>query len=49
MFAFKIVVSTLLLLLMGITAYAGITSPKGKWAALIMFTIDALSIIAIWG
>ena len=50
MYEFKVMVTTLLLILIGSLAYSGIKSTgSGKYVSLIMMIIEGLSIVAIWG
>ena len=51
MFAFKVMVSTLLLLTIGLLIYAGTKqeSKGGSAVAIVMIVVDALSVMAIWG
>ena len=50
MYAFKIVVTTLILIVAVIIAYTGLKSPKQtKTAAIIVEILYAMCLIAIWG
>ena len=50
MYAFKVFVSTLVLIMVLIVTYAGLVAPKKqKTTAIIMDIIYALCLIAIWG
>lgn len=50
MYAFKVMVTTLMLILIGILVYSGLKAKgNGKSVSLIMIVIEALGIIAIWG
>ena len=50
MYAFKVMVTTLMLILIGTLAYSGVKAKgSGKSVSLIMIVIEALGIIAIWG
>lgn len=50
MYAFKVAVTTILMIWLFVCLYIGLgVTGKGKMAALIMLIVDALSIIAIWG
>ena len=50
MYAFKVMVTTLMLILIGTLVYSGVKAKdSGKSVSLIMIIIEALGIIAIWG
>lgn len=50
MYAFKVMVTTLLLILIGALIYAGVkNSGSGRNVALVMILVEMLSVVAIWG
>lgn len=50
MYAFKVMVTTLLLILIGTLTYSGVKSTGSeKYVSMVMIIIEALSIVAIWG
>lgn len=50
MYAFKVMVTTLLLILIGSLTYSGVKSKgSSKFVALVMMIIECLGVIAIWG
>ena len=50
MYAFKVMVSTLLLILVGMLAFSGIKSTgSSRNVSLVMILIEMLSLVAIWG
>ena len=50
MYAFKVMVTTLLLILIGALTYVGVkNNGNGRHVALMMILVEMLSVLAIWG